>query len=747
MSRQMPPRDEPPRRPLRRDLPRPEGPFERLLRQRPERDPAPIIIGGTIAFVAVIIIIVLVASSVLGGGGGGGDNGGESIEVAPGVLGTLTDMPGLPPGLAAASQYIEFETENADPVTIALPLTVSVTSDTNLGFYSFLNGRWQRISESTVMPAQVFASQGCGTTEETGGSLVSCGDFSSVPENLAVLQVLSQTYIVAAGIRSGAALYGDARPNIVSPRDFTPVSDGTVSGSVTDPARSEGVALMPTIVGSSSDTAAVVNDILLDENLRAQHVQQISSLVTNGDLDGIDLEYSAVDPSLAAEFTAFVTALAESLHGSGKQLSLTLPPPGSESSAYQWAQLGAQADQIRILPLADPVSYWDNMPGALGSLTEDVPPQKILLQVSPFSLEAGDVPRAIGYQRAMVLASDLAVREPDNPEEIVRGSTVKIVAENLDENEGAAPMRWDNAAAAVTFTTGGTDRRRIYIENTFSVAFKLELVQAYGLGGVNVAEASADADVANIWGPVNELVVTSTVSLKRPNDASLQPHWTAVDGGTLSAGTGTNTTWVAPSNGTYNIELSVSDGDRRFGQQIAIQVNESEDEPTSSPIQSFAPETDTPTPSATATPEPTDGPSDLGVQVGILADGDDEDGAFTNDEFVSPESTIRYLVTIDNDSTVPVTVSALFDNTYGDVTCIVEGGEQNGADILGLVLAPDEDGDIDNLDGGADELQCVFEATAPAESGTEVTNTITGTVDDGGGGTTTDFDDATITVN
>ena len=115
--RDKPPRDEPPRRPLRRDQPRPEGPFERLLKQRPERDPAPIIIGGTIAFLAIVIILVFVFSSVLGGGGDNG--GGQTIQVADGVSGRLTPIPGLPPGLAAASAYIEFDTDEAIPVTIA----------------------------------------------------------------------------------------------------------------------------------------------------------------------------------------------------------------------------------------------------------------------------------------------------------------------------------------------------------------------------------------------------------------------------------------------------------------------------------------------------------------------------------------------------------------------------------------------------------------------------------------------------
>src|SRR2546425_3034965 len=110
--RRPPPRDEPVRRRLRRDLPRPEGPFDRMLRRRPERDPAPIIIGGTIAFLALVIVFVFVISALLGGSGDSGsvsDGGGDSVEVAPGISGRRVQIPGLPPGLVALSEYIEFE--------------------------------------------------------------------------------------------------------------------------------------------------------------------------------------------------------------------------------------------------------------------------------------------------------------------------------------------------------------------------------------------------------------------------------------------------------------------------------------------------------------------------------------------------------------------------------------------------------------------------------------------------------------
>ena len=741
--RDRPPRDDPPRRPLRRDLPRPEGPFERLLKQRPERDPAPIIIGGTIAFLAIVIILVFVFSSVLSGGDGDGGGDGDTIQVAPGISARLATMPGLPPGLAAASAYYELETDESNAVTIALPITISVSGDAVLGFYSFLEDRWQRVNESTVMSAQEFASQGCQTSETTsGGNLVSCGAFEGVPENLAVLQVIAQTYTVAASIPSGGTLHADARPNIVNPRDFTPATNGSIIGDATPVEAGESVQVMPTIVGSGSETIPVVDDILADESLRAQHVQQITTLVQDNGFNGIDLEYSSVDEDLGGEFTAFITALADALHRDGARLSLTLPPPGDQSSAYDWEQLGGLVDYIKVLPIADPISYWDNMPAAIGRLTEDVPPQKILLVVNPFSIESAEVARAIGYQRAMLLASQPAVREPDNPEDIFPGATVRLVAENLDESEGATALHWDNESSTVAFQLGGTDRRTIYIENSYSVGFKLELVQAYGLGGVAISDGSAESDVANLWGRVNELVVTSTVALRRPSDTMLQPIWQAPDGGDLGAGAGTEATWIAPQNGTYNIVLVVSDGDRRFGQQIPIQVNES-DEPSPSPIETFAPETPEPTETPTPTPA-TEGR----VEVGVVADGNDEGNAFSNDETVTPGSTVTYLVTFDNDFDVPVTITNLEDLFNGTVDCLTEGGTP----IVGIVLPPDDgDGPLGQfqLDGGADEVQCLYEASAPAEASPDpYVITVRGTVEDpDSGAVTADQDTVNIIVS
>ena len=128
------------------------------------------------------------------------------------------------------------------------------------------------------------------------------GDFTPVPQNLAVLRVLTQTYQVAGSLPAGASLHPDARVNIINPRDYSPASDGSVQGSKTEVA-AEGALVMPTIVGSSSGHRRRRERHPADGSLRDHHIQAITDLVKNAPYDGIDLEYSSVDVDLAGEFT------------------------------------------------------------------------------------------------------------------------------------------------------------------------------------------------------------------------------------------------------------------------------------------------------------------------------------------------------------------------------------------------------------------------------------------------------------
>ncbi|MDO8613829.1 MAG: glycosyl hydrolase family 18 protein [Dehalococcoidia bacterium] len=586
--RRFPPRDPPPRdRPPRRDLPRPEGPFDRLLRSRGQRDPAPFIIGGTVVFLAVVILLVFLLSGVFGGG----DGDGTTAVDGSGINATQGEMPALPPGLVALSNFVEFDADGDVSATIALPLRSRPEEEATLGFYTYLDGRWQRAADARLDSGRQRAE----------------ADFSPLPQNLAVLRVVAQAYQVAASLPSGGTLHPDAKAGIISPRDYEPLSDGALEGTATKVEVGDGGLLIPTIVGSGEDTAAVVDDILADDSLRQQHVDAIVQLAKDGGFAGIDLEYSSVDPDLREKFTSFAQALGKALRDDGRRLSLTLPPPGPQREAYDWPVLGQAADIIKVLPIADPLGYWETMPDALGRLVEDVDPKKVMLVVSPFSAqiaEGGD-PKTLGYLQAMLLASEIKVREPADPADIKIDVGVNVVAVNLAQSEGATDLRWSDDAAALSFSYGEPDKKMVYIENVFSVGFKLELVQAYALGGVSVSDGSGATDVANVWSAVNHLVESGTVTLVRPNGDSLVPRWEAPDGGNLDAAAGPGVIWRADEAGAYLLRMLISDGDRRFGREITIEVKaKPQEQPT--PLVTFPAEEPSPTPSPTgATPTPT----------------------------------------------------------------------------------------------------------------------------------------------
>jgi hypothetical protein len=184
-----------------------------------------------------------------------------------------------------------------------------------------------------------------------------------------------------------------------------------------------------------------------------------------------------------------------------------------------------------------------------------------------------------------------------------------VVAVNLAQSEGATDIRWNDDAAALSFSYVAPDTRTVYIENVFSAGFKLEMVQTYALGGVAVSDASAKTDVANIWPVVNQLIETGTASLVRPNGDALVPRWEAPDGGKLDATAGPSVIWRTDEPGTYTLRMLISDGDQRFGQEIDVEVKEKKGTPTvtSEPPVEFPQETPTavPTPTPTPGPEPT----------------------------------------------------------------------------------------------------------------------------------------------
>lgn len=548
------------------------GPFDRVLRTTdgssggpPEGpDRAAIYVAGAIIGLGILLLILLLPPiSILSDGGGSeGD-----ISDKPGIADTYTStirsgMPKLPEGLEGASAMFDLaapeDQQGASRVTV--PLNEKQTEARNLGLYTYVENKWQRLSDVSLI----------------AGGEAARGDVNALPGNVAVLKRSQSSLQVAGILPAGATVNEEAESSltVLHPIVFLTAPDGTLVG--TPPAvPPAGYEVVPGVVTLDP---AIINDILRSSESQATHATHIADTVREGNYQGINLDYRSVDPNLREQFTKFVEVVAQALEADSRSLTLTLPMPlnsegAIDEGAYDWAALGKLVDVIEVAPPdLDQDVYFQRSETALEYITGRVDPSKVLLTISSLSIERGsDGLRAMSLDEAFGIAAAVDVKSTDG---ITPNEQVQIVAKNLSPSEGASGMAWDETARAVTFKYNGPGgQRTVWMANEFSVAFRLELAQRYKLGGVVINNVSPAA--ANVWAPIQQLSDTGDLTLTKPNGELLIPAWTAAAGsGTITPATGTSVAWTAPTAaGSYTITIIVSDGVERAGQTIPLEVD------------------------------------------------------------------------------------------------------------------------------------------------------------------------------
>lgn len=541
------------------------GPFDRILKatssdEPGQRDRTTIFIVGTIVGLALLLLIlVLPPISILSGGGGGG----STIPSGPGVADTYTStvrsgIPKLPAGLTAVSALFDLAApqnqHGASRVTV--PLKEKQTDQHNLALYSYVDGMWQRLGDAQLV---------------SGGGAAR-GEVSALPGNVVVLRRSKSALQVAGALPAGTNLDKLAETTITTlhPLVFVPADTGAIGGQppAVPPASYK---VVPAIVAPDPN---VVDTVLRSTDITTKHVASIADVVKNGNFAGIDIDYRNVSPSLKDRYTAFITALAQALHADGRTLTVTAPMPTNDNGtmqtgAYDWEQLGKVVDSIEVAPEIDQELYFQNTEAALTYITDKVDRTKVLLTISSLSIErGGDGLHAMAMNDALARASVISVKATGD---LTPGANVQLVAQNL--SEGASGLHWDDQARSVTFSYPGRGgKRTVWISNQFSAAFRLELAQRFGLGGVAIDDVSRESGGADVWAPVQQLSDTGSLTLTRPNGQLFTPVWTTNDG-VLSAPSGASTSWTAPSQpGSYTVVLVVSDGVIRGGQQVTLDV-------------------------------------------------------------------------------------------------------------------------------------------------------------------------------
>ena len=158
---------------------------------------------------------------------------------------------------------------------------------------------------------------------------------------------------------------------------------------------------------------------------------------------------------------------------------------------------------------------------------------------------------------------------------MLAGQRVTLAGDSIFQDGGASGLFWDRFANMVSFVY--QDRNgasvTVWIESRFSLAFKLDLVEEFKLGGLALDNVSADPGQADLWAVINSFLESGAIRLVLPSPELLIPIW-EVDAGDLSGSGGAGwVVWTTPTSpGSYEVRLVVSDGDVRVGTALDVNI-------------------------------------------------------------------------------------------------------------------------------------------------------------------------------
>jgi hypothetical protein len=559
------------------------GPFDRILESSAARDKTA---RGILIAMGALGLLLLAFVAFSGSLFGGGEDGDPSS--APGSANTR--LPKVPEGYEALSRLRTLEgSSEQGPVELTVSLEEAVSDGRNLGLYTYRDGKWQRLASATLVNNGAAAK----------------GQVNEVPSNVAVLRRTASSVNVSGWVLPGLQVDPAALDVLtaLNPVDYFPVANGSVAGTASTLSAS-GKAILPTVRATAPAEVDAVNTILASPELRDAHINALLQLALQPGYSGIDLDYPAVSPARKPDFTAFINVLADRLHASNRQLTITLPPPAKaginwDTGAFDWKEIGRVVDAVKLAPELDPSIYYKRMEEIVAFLKPNVDLKKVTLVVGRASREkASNGVRLISLREALSIAATLEVRTAA----VAPNSSVVIVGKNIFQDDGATGIRWDQDAFAVSYSYPGVGgQRTVWFENSLSMAFKLDFARRMGLGGIHLDDVALDQQASAIWEPFASYVEDGTVKLAQPNGVLLRPLWECTSG-TIEPGQKGNVVWKAPAQaGVYDVSLTISDGVVRATQKVVLDVRPP-------PASGTAPTSGTPRPAGTAaaaSPTPT----------------------------------------------------------------------------------------------------------------------------------------------
>jgi len=284
--------------------------------------------------------------------------------------------------------------------------------------------------------------------------------------------------------------------------------------AMSDALRRSGALVIPSVVDEMP--AGGMAALLADPDRRGRHVRTLVSLVTDGDFDGIDIDYETFAWSDGRDtwettrphWVAFVTELGAALDAVDRRLVVTIPPVYPDSApergawVYDPAAIAAHVDTLRVMaydystsaagPIA-PLAWVRDVAQGMATLVGDR--SKVVLGVAT-------------YGRNWVVSTSGTCPESASGTVPVTQDTALAVA----ARRGAVPVHDPVAgeswfAYQLTVADGGlscVQSREVHWVDEQGVRARIDIAREERLGGVALWAVGFDSDP--LWPAIADLI-------------------------------------------------------------------------------------------------------------------------------------------------------------------------------------------------------------------------------------------------
>ena len=514
----------------------------------------------------------------------------------------LTAAESIPPNLVVKSPFYRVRIQGTNPerVMLLVPIPNEAEPYNTLDLYSWNGESWEWLPNRKILTEDVIEAE-----------------LNHLPESIVVMQTHAIHPNVSTDLAAGATLPDTVKDTLVeiNPQGLLLESDGRIVGEVNElPAELANApfSVIPTIRNWASETAIrsdLIDNLLIDNVAREQHVNDIAELVQARAFEGIDIDYRGINPDLKEEYTALLTELREALPPN-KQLSVRVELPQQisadswETGAYDWEAIGRIANVVKVPTSPDPKAYivGGPMEEMLNWAVGQINRYKIQLLLRTNSTEqVNGITQDITYQQAL---------DPIGSVQLVGDTNVVVPGQEINFTLAGRPastgVQFDSASGTYSFAylDDNNVQHTVYLENAASIARKLQFVAQYNLRGVAIQNLLGEENDARIWEVVRkflDLVIP-------PVESEYSVVWRVYneEGGVIAEEivdlSNPTYKWQAPeAGGSYEVGAAISSGQDTTGAvprgEVALLVATLTPVPSPTPLP-------TPTPEATATPTP-----------------------------------------------------------------------------------------------------------------------------------------------